>query len=84
MGVPFDRNLQNDNKMWVAVVCAFIIGIIIGILLIFTHFYHDKDRGKKFFEDSEKPFNKKHQKCIIISRECLGCAMDFLLAFIIY
>lgn len=45
--------------MWVALVCAFVIGIIIGILLIFTHFYHDKDRGKKFFEDSEKPFNKK-------------------------
>ena len=27
--------------------------------MFFTHFYHNKDVGKKFFEDSEKPFNKK-------------------------
>lgn len=45
--------------MWIVVVCAFIAGIIIGALLIFMHFYRNKDCGKKFFEDSEKPFNKK-------------------------
>lgn len=45
--------------MWVIIVCAFVAGIVIGILLFFTHFYHKKDLGKKFFEDSEKPFNKK-------------------------
>lgn len=33
--------------------------IVIGILIFFTHFYHNKDLGKKFFEDSEKPFGKK-------------------------
>lgn len=45
--------------MWVVVVGAFVTGIVIGILLFFTHFYHKKDLGKKFFEDSEKPYNKK-------------------------
>ena len=37
----------------------FVTLVVIGILLFFTHFYHNKDVGKKFFEDSEKPFNKK-------------------------
>lgn len=45
--------------LWVFIVVSFIVGIIIGILLVFTHFYRKKDLGKKFFEDSEKPFNKK-------------------------
>lgn len=45
--------------MWVIVVCVFVVEIVIGILLFFTHFYHKKELGKKFFEDSEKPFNKK-------------------------
>lgn len=41
------------------VVSVFVTLVVIGILLFFTHFYHNKDVGKKFFEDSEKPFNKK-------------------------
>lgn len=45
--------------MWVIVVGAFVTGFVIGIILFFTHFYHKKDLGKKFFEDSEKPYNKK-------------------------
>lgn len=45
--------------MWTIIVCAFVVGIVIGILIFFTHFYHNKDLGKKFFEDSEKPFGKK-------------------------
>lgn len=45
--------------MWVAIVSVFITIIVISVLLFFTHFYHNKDLGKKFFEDSEKPFNKK-------------------------
>lgn len=45
--------------MWTIVVSAFVTLVVIGILLFFTHFYHNKDVGKKFFEDSEKPFNKK-------------------------
>lgn len=45
--------------MWIVAVCAFFVGIILGAFLIFMRFYHDKDCGKKFFEDSEKPFNKK-------------------------
>ncbi|MBU3876017.1 hypothetical protein HGO97_009340 [Faecalicatena sp. AGMB00832] len=44
--------------MWVIVVCAFVVGIVIGILVFFTHFYNNKDLGKKFFEESEKPFGK--------------------------
>lgn len=45
--------------MWTIVVSVFVTLVVIGILLFFTHFYHNKDVGKKFFEDSEKPFNKK-------------------------
>lgn len=45
--------------MWTIVVSVFVTIVVIGILLFFTHFYHNKDVGKKFFEDSEKPFNKK-------------------------
>lgn len=45
--------------MWIAGVCALVIVIIIGALLIFMHFYHKPDCGKKFFADSEKPFSKK-------------------------
>lgn len=45
--------------MWVLIVGAFIVGIVVGIILVFAHFYHDEKVGKKFFEDSEKPFNKK-------------------------
>lgn len=70
--------------MWAIIVCAFVAGIVIGILIFFTHFYHNKDLGKKFFEDSEKPYDKKHQKCIIINKECLDFVMAFLLVPIIY
>lgn len=45
--------------MWTIVVSVFVTLVVIGILLFFAHFYHNKDVGKKFFEDSEKPFNKK-------------------------
>lgn len=45
--------------MWVIFVCAGVTVLIIGIILFFTHFYHNKDLGKKFFEDSEKPYNRK-------------------------
>lgn len=45
--------------MWTIVVSVFVTLVVIGILLFFTHFYHNKDVGKKFFEDSEKPFNKR-------------------------
>lgn len=45
--------------MWTIVVSVFVTLVVIGILLFFTHFYHNKDVGKKFFEDSEKTFNKK-------------------------
>ena len=45
--------------MWTIVVSVFVTLVVIGILLFFTHFYHNKDVGKKFFEYSEKPFNKK-------------------------
>lgn len=45
--------------MWTIVVSVFVTLVVIGILLFFTHFYHNKDVGKNFFEDSEKPFNKK-------------------------
>lgn len=45
--------------MWVIFVCAGVTVLIIGIILFFTHFYHNKDLGKRFFEDSEKPYNKK-------------------------
>ena len=41
----------------------FVIGIVIGIVIaicgFFLHFYSKKELGKKFFEDSEKPFKKK-------------------------
>lgn len=45
--------------MWTIVVSVFVTLVVIGILLFVTHFYHNKDVGKKFFEGSEKPFNKK-------------------------
>lgn len=45
--------------MWVIFVGALVVGIVISICLFFLHFYHQKDLGKKFFENSEKPFNKK-------------------------
>ncbi len=45
--------------MWTIVVSVFVTLVVIGILLFFTHFYHNKYVEKKFFEDSEKPFNKK-------------------------
>ena len=45
--------------MWVIFVGVLVVGIVISICLFFLHFYHQKDLGKKFFENSEKPFNKK-------------------------
>ena len=38
---------------------ALITIIVIAICLFFWNFYRRKDVGKKFFEDSEKPYNKK-------------------------
>lgn len=34
--------------MWTIVVSVFVTLVVIGILLFFTHFYHNKDVGKKF------------------------------------
>lgn len=45
--------------MWVPIVCFTVAAIVLAIFLFFTHFYHNKNLGKKFFEDSEKPFGKK-------------------------
>lgn len=45
--------------MWVIFVIGIVIGIVIAICGFFLHFYSKKDLGKKFFEDSEKPFKKK-------------------------
>ena len=45
--------------MWVIFVGVLVVGIVISICLFFLHFYHQKDLGKKFFENNEKPFNKK-------------------------
>ena len=40
--------------MWVIFVGVLVVGIVISICLFFLHFYHQKDLGKKFFENSEK------------------------------
>lgn len=45
--------------MWVIFVTILITVIVISICLFFWNFYRRKDVGKKFFEDSEKPYNKK-------------------------
>ena len=45
--------------MWVVFVTILITVIVIAICLFFWNFYRRKDVGKKFFEDSEKPYNKK-------------------------
>lgn len=45
--------------MWVIFVTILITIIVIAICLFFWNFYRRKDVGKKFFEDSEKPYNKK-------------------------
>ena len=42
-----------------------VVGIVISICLFFLHFYHQKDLGKKFFENSEKPFNKKSTRNVL-------------------
>ena len=45
--------------MWVIYVTALIVVIIVAICIFFWHFYKEKEVGKKFFEDSEKPYGKK-------------------------
>lgn len=45
--------------MWVIFVIGVVIGIVMAICCFFLHFYHKKDLGKKFFEESEKPYKKK-------------------------
>ena len=48
-----------EKFMWVIYITILILVIIIGICSFFLHFYNKRDLGKKFFEDSEKPYNKK-------------------------
>ena len=45
--------------MWVIIVTILVIFIVMAVCMFFMHFYRQKDLGKKFFEDSEKPYGKK-------------------------
>lgn len=64
--------------MWTIVVSVFVTLVVIGILLFFTHFYHNKDVGKNFLRIVKNLLIKRLQKCIIINRECIDFVMVFL------
>lgn len=44
--------------MWAIIVCSAIAGMFIGSIGVFLFLYRKRDIGKKFFENSEKPYGK--------------------------
>jgi heme/copper-type cytochrome/quinol oxidase subunit 4 len=43
---------------WITISIGIIIGIIVFVIIVFLRFYNNRNIGKKFFVDNEKPLNR--------------------------